>query len=79
MPQYFFDTRDGDVFKPDNDGIEYPNLEVVKVEAARSLTDLARDVIPGSLRRVLVVEVRDAAGPVLEAMMQFEAVILRPA
>lgn len=77
MPLYFFDTRDNDSFLEDHLGIDYANLEAVKVEAARSLAELALDVIPGSLKRVLAVEVRDALGPVLRAIMTFEAVILR--
>ena len=79
MPLYFFDTRDNDVFVEDDIGIDYPDLETVKVEAARSLAELARDVIPGSLKRELAVEVRDALGPVLKARMSFEAILLRSA
>ena len=79
MPHYFFDTRDNDTFVEDEEGITYPDLESVKIVAAKSLAELAREVIPGSLQRVLAVEVRDALGPVLKAMMHFEAIILRPA
>ena len=78
MPLYFFDTRDNDEFIEDDVGIEFPDLEAVKIEAARSLAELARDVISGSLQRKLAVEVRDEFGPVLMALMTFEAVILRP-
>ena len=78
MPLYFFDSRDNDDFIEDELGIEYPNLEAVKVEAARALAELARDVLPGSLKRVLKIEVRDSDGPVLEAVMTFEAVVLKP-
>ena len=79
MALYFFDTRDNDDFVKDIVGLEYQSLATIKVEAARALTELARDVIPGSLRRDLAVEVRDARGPVLKATMHFEAVVLRPA
>jgi hypothetical protein len=78
MALYFFDTRDNDDFIEDDAGLEYPDLEAVKVAAAKALAELARDVIPGSLRRKLTVEVRDEQGPVLVATMTFEAVILRP-
>jgi hypothetical protein len=44
---YFFDTRDNDTFIEDDVGVEYPHIEAVKAEAARSLAELARDVIPG--------------------------------
>ena len=79
MAIYFFDTRDNDDFIEDDVGFEFADIEAVKIEAARALADLARDVIPGSLKRKLAVEVRDQIGPVLRALMTFEAVILRPA
>ncbi|HEX2763636.1 MAG TPA: hypothetical protein VHM92_07300 [Allosphingosinicella sp.] len=79
MPLYFFDTRDNDDFVEDDVGLHYPDIEAVKVEAARALAELARDVIPGSVKRNLAVEVRDEFGPVLKALMSFEAIILRPA
>ncbi|MDT9598537.1 DUF6894 family protein [Sphingosinicella rhizophila] len=78
MPLYFFDTRDNDHTIVDDVGVEFPDLEAVKVEAAKALTELARDVIPGHLKRELAVDVRDEDGPVLTAKMTFEAVILRP-
>lgn len=77
MPQYYFDTRDNDDFVEDDVGLDYDDLESVKFDAAKSLAELARDVLPGSLQRALAVEVRDDEGPVLKAMMTFEAVILR--
>jgi hypothetical protein len=78
MSLYFFDTRDNDDFIEDDIGLEFPDLEAVKVEAAKALAELAFEVVPGSLRRELAVEVRDGLGPVLIARMIFEAVILRP-
>lgn len=79
MPLYFFDTRDDDTFIEDDIGLHYPDLDAAKLEAGRALAELARDVIPGSLKRELAVEVRDQFGPVLATRMTFEAVILRPA
>ncbi|HEX8240160.1 MAG TPA: hypothetical protein VF574_10520 [Allosphingosinicella sp.] len=79
MPRYFFDTRDNDDFIADDEGLEYPDLDAVKIAAAKALTELAADVVPGSVRRELTVEVRDEQGPVLMARMIFEALILRPA
>lgn len=76
VPLYFFDTRDGDDFIQDDVGEELPDLERVKAVAALSLAELARDVIPGSVKRVLKVEVRDEQRPVLEACLAFEAVFL---
>ena len=74
--RYFFDTRDNDSFIRDAEGLELGDLEAVKSEAALSLAELARDVLPGSVRRVLSVEVRDAIRPILRAVLTFEAIIL---
>jgi hypothetical protein len=78
MPRFFFDTRDNDFFLEDQEGLDFPDLEAVKVEAAKALAELARDVIPGSLKRELAVEVRDELGPILKSRLTFEAVIVRP-
>ena len=79
MPHYFFDIRDNDAFIEDDVGLDYPNLDAVKVAVESSLAELARNVVPGTLKRELAVEVRDEFGPVLKAGMSFEAIALRPA
>lgn len=76
VPRYFFDTRDNDTFVEDDEGLEFDSLEAAKIQAAKCLADLARDVLPGSLKRMLAVEVRDERQPVLRAMLTFEAVLL---
>lgn len=76
MARYFFDTRDNDVFIEDEVGLEFDDLAGVRDQAALSLAELARDVLPGSIRRTLAVEVRDESRPVLRAVLTFEAIIL---
>jgi hypothetical protein len=61
MPRYFFDTRDNGTFIEDDVGLEMSSLEEVKIEATRCLAEMARDVLPGSVRRDLAVEVRHGA------------------
>lgn len=78
MPLYFFDTRDEGVFIEDDVGLELPNLDSAKRQASLSLAELARDVLPGSEKRTLVVEVRDEWQPVLKTTMIFEAIVLAP-
>ena len=78
VPHYFFDTRDDDVFIEDDVGLELPHLDAVKSQAALSLAELARDVLPGSMARNLAVEARDECHPVMRATLIFEAVILDP-
>lgn len=76
MPLYFFDSRDNDIFIEDDVGIEFSDLEAVKVEAARALGEMARDVLPGSEMRDLAIEARDEWRPVLKAQLHFEAIVL---
>jgi hypothetical protein len=76
---YFFDTHDGGIVTEDDVGVQYPNLELVKAEAAKTLAEVARDVVPGTVKRELAVTVRDKVGSVLIATMLFELVILRVA
>jgi len=73
---YFFDTRDNGTFIEDNVGLEFVNLDQVKNQAALSLAELAHDVLPGSIRRVLSVEVRNAFQPILRDVLTFEAIVL---
>jgi hypothetical protein len=74
--RYFFDTRDNGAFIEDEVGIELASLDAVKAQAALSLVELARDVLPGSIKRVLSVEVRDAIQPILRDALTFEAIVL---
>jgi len=73
---YFFDTRDNGTFVKDDVGIECSDLEAVKSTAALSLAELARDVLPGSVKRVLSVEVRTAMQPILRDVLTFEVIVL---
>jgi hypothetical protein len=59
MPLFYFDTRDDDELIRDDVGLELPDLEAVKVQAAKGLAEMAVDVLPGSNERCLGVDVRD--------------------
>jgi hypothetical protein len=77
MALYYFDSHDGEEFVTDEIGLEFPDLESVKVEVARGLADLARDILPGSVRRELAIVVRDAQSRhVLKTIIVFEMMIL---
>jgi hypothetical protein len=73
---YFFDTRDNGSFIEDDVGIDCPDLAAVKNLVASSLGEMAQDVLPGSIKRVLSVEVRDAIRPILRDVLTFEAIVL---
>jgi hypothetical protein len=76
VPLYYFDTRDNDRFISDDVGLDLSDLGAARDQAAVSLAEMARDVLPGSLRRNLAVEVRDRQQPVLTALLSYEAVPL---
>jgi len=73
---YFFDTRDNGTFIADDVGTDCADLHAVKAMAAISLAELAHDVLPGSIKRVLSVEVRDSLRPVLKDVLTFEERVL---
>ena len=77
MALYNFDHHDGTEVVIDDVGLEFPDFETVKVEAARGLADLARDVLPGSVRRELAIVVRDEQSRhVMKTFLIFEVQIL---
>jgi hypothetical protein len=77
MPHYFFDTRDGADLIRDEEGVELDSIEAARDEATRGLTDLAKDALPGALRRELAVEVRDRGDQaLLRAALWFEVAVL---
>jgi Domain of unknown function (DUF6894) len=77
MPQYFFDTRDGSGLLRDEEGLQLNGIREARNQATQALVDLARDVIPGSERGELTIEVRDQLNvPVLRAALSFEVAVL---
>jgi hypothetical protein len=76
MARYFFDMRDGDTFIPDDVGVVLPNVEAARDQAAVALAEMAKEALPGSVRRELAIEVHDGE-PVLRTSLVFEAQRLR--
>jgi hypothetical protein len=74
MPRYYFDLRDGDELAVDEEGVEL--RDIVQEEAARSLADMARDVVrrpthDRNLTHQMAIEVRDDHGPVMQVKFTF--------
>jgi hypothetical protein len=77
MPRYFFDTRDGTRVVRDEYGLELNGVPEARHEATRGMADLAKDTLPGAVRRELAVEVRDDDHrDVLRASLWFEVAVL---
>jgi hypothetical protein len=74
--RYYFDLRQGDETTRDDEGMEFPSIELVQEEAARFLAELALLVDPkdeGAASQ-LSIEVRDENGNlVLQACFDFTA------
>jgi hypothetical protein len=65
LPRFFFDTYDGNLFVPDDEGLELENIESAKAEAQAALPHIAKDTPPDGDQRVFIVSVRDEAGQVV--------------
>jgi len=74
MALYFFDLRDQSGFVADEEGTELRDMRAVQNEAARALSGLAWDAmrLDDGIGQQMVIEVRNARGPVMEAKLSFE-------
>ena len=78
MSRYYFDVRDGDKLRPDDEGCDLSSFEAMREEAAVSLAEIAVDAVGkrGVVPRMSI-EVRDDRGPVLAVKCTFEIERLR--
>ena len=77
MSRYFFDTRNCGTFIRDDEGLECADVEVVRVQAAKSLAELALDVLPRTTDCLMGVDVRnDREEVVLVTELTFKAQLL---
>lgn len=78
MPRYFFDIHDGGPHRDDT-GTECDSLDEVRLQAIRTLPDVARDELPGDGdRRTFTVLVTDEDGrPVYSATLNFTGLWLK--
>ena len=73
MPRFYLDYRDGDYFLADEDGIELASSEDARAEATSILAEMARDILCGTKRRELVIEVSDEnRKPLFRTALAFE-------
>lgn len=62
MPRFFFDVREGVRFVPDEDGLEFPDINAAERSAAEAAAEIARDLLPKAVARSVTVEVRNDHG-----------------
>lgn len=65
MPRFFFDTFDGDHFRPDETGLDLHDIAAAKLEAQKALPDMVSDALPDGNHRSFVVNVRDETGQIV--------------
>lgn len=76
MARFFFHTHDDTAVIEDDIGLDLPDLASVKAAAARSLAELALDVLPGCDERRLGVNVYDEQGQqVLTTELVFKVLV----
>jgi hypothetical protein len=77
MGRYFFDTRNCGTFIRDDDGLDCADLEEVRVQAARSLAELALEMLPRTTHCLMGVDVRnERQDVVLITELTFKAQLL---
>jgi hypothetical protein len=64
MAQYFFDVRNNGTLVVDEVGLDLDDLMAAVREAASALAEMADDMVTGSLRQQLTIEIREALGAV---------------
>ena len=59
MPRFYFDLREGSLFLPDDEGLEFPGLDEAEREAAEAAAEIGRDRLPKGDARDITIEVRN--------------------
>ena len=59
MSRFYFDVREGTRFTPDEQGLEFENLDAAECEAATAAAEIGRDLLPKGDAREITVEVRN--------------------
>ena len=62
MPRFYFDVREGVRFVPDEEGLEFPDVDAAEREAAEAAAEIGRSLLPVGMTRSVTVEVRNEHG-----------------
>jgi hypothetical protein len=77
MGMYYFATRNCGTYIRDDVGLDCADIETVRVQAAKSLAELALDVLPRTTDCLMGVDVRNERDePVLVTELTFKARLL---
>jgi hypothetical protein len=59
VPRFYFDTREGARFIPDETGLEFDSLDAAEREAASAAAEIGRDRLPKGDARAFTVELKN--------------------
>ena len=59
MPRFYFDIREGARLTPDEEGLEFADLDAAEREAAECAASIGRDALPKGDAREITIEVRN--------------------
>jgi hypothetical protein len=59
VSRFYFDVREGAIFTPDDEGLEFASLDAAERMAAESAAEIGRDRLPKGDARDVTVEVRN--------------------
>jgi hypothetical protein len=62
VPRFYFDVREGSRFLPDEEGLEFANLDAAESKAAESAARIGRDLLSKGSGHKVTVEVRNPRG-----------------
>ena len=62
MPRFYFDIDDGQGLVRDSEGSEHQDLEAAQHEAVETLTQMGRELFPGTGDHELSIEIRGEEG-----------------
>jgi uncharacterized protein DUF6894 len=62
VPRFYFDVREGARFVPDDEGLEFQDLDAAEREAAETAAQIGRDKLPKGGNRNVTIEVRNEHG-----------------
>ena len=62
MPRFYFDVREGSRFVPDEEDLEFPDLNAAEHEAAMAAAGIGRNLLPRSGECQVAVEIRNEQG-----------------
>ncbi|WP_319801724.1 DUF6894 family protein [Bradyrhizobium sp. 521_C7_N1_3] len=73
LTRYYFDIRDNTGLYPDEEGLEFGTQREAEVEAAQTLSGLARDLAPPDERHDVAIEVRTDIERVFKVALIFSS------